>query len=94
MWWNNTGYGPMYGWWFMPIFGLFCMLIFIYFISRIFGRKGGGCGSFNQNTPQNRQGQDELLGEITALRREVEKLKLQAKTPEGGSENDKQKSDS
>ncbi len=75
MWWNNAGYGPMYGWWFMPIFGLFCMLFFVYFISRIFGRNGGGCGSFNRNSSRNNPGQDELLDEIRALRCEVEELR-------------------
>ncbi len=94
MWWNHAGYGPMYGWWFMPIFGLLCMLVFVYFLSRIFGRNGGGCGPFNQNTSRDILGQDELRDEIKALRREVGELKKQAKITEGGSESDKQKSDS
>ena len=79
MWWNQAGYGPMYGWWLMPIFGLLCMLIFVYFLSRIFGRNGGGCGPFSQNTSRNNQGQDELLDEIRALRREVEELREKQK---------------
>ena len=91
MWWNHAGYGPMYGWWFMPIFGLFCMLIFVYFLSRIFGRNGGGCGPFNRHTSRGNPGEDELQGEIGALCREVEELKNQEKMPEGGSESDRQK---
>ena len=73
--WNYGGWGPMYGMWFMPIFGLLCMLIFIYFISRIFNRNGGYCGSFNQEPPGDSSNQDALLEEIRALRREVEELR-------------------
>jgi len=81
MWWNHAGWGPMYGMWFMPIFGLLCMLIFIFFISRIFSNRNGGCcGPFNQNHPrENPPNQDALLHEIQALRREVEDLRKNQK---------------
>lgn len=73
--WNYGGWGPMYGMWFMPIFGLLCMLIIVYFISRVFNRNGGCCGPANQNTPPENPEQKELLEEIRALRREVEELR-------------------
>lgn len=93
MWWNHAGWGPMYGMWFMPIFGLLCMLFFIFFISRIFNRNGGSCGLFNQNHPVDFPNQDALLCEIQALRREVEELrKEQTEDSEGGSESDERKS--
>ncbi len=79
MWWNHAGWGPMYGWWFMPIFGLFCMLIFVYVISRIFNRNGGCCGPFSQNTSRDNPDQAELLDEIKALRREVKELREKQK---------------
>ena len=91
MWWNHAGWGPMYGMWFMPIFGLFCMFIFFYFITRVFNRNGGCCGPFNQNTFRDPPDQAELLDEIKALRCEVEELKKQAAAPKGGSGNDEQK---
>jgi hypothetical protein len=74
MWWNQAGWGPMYGMWFMPIFGLLCMLIFVYFISRIFNRNGGCCGPMSQDPPAP-PSQDALLEEMRALRREVEELR-------------------
>lgn len=75
MWWSHAGWGPMYGWWIMPIVGLLCMLIFVLFISRIFNRDGGGCGPFSQGTPRDTQVDNELLDEIKALRREVDELR-------------------
>ena len=73
--WNYGGWGPMYGMWFMPIFGLLCMLIFVYVITRILNRNGGCCGQSNQTPPPENPVQDELLEEIQALRREVEELR-------------------
>ena len=73
--WNHAGLGPMYGMWFMPIFGLLCMLIFIYFSSRVFNRNGGCCGPLNQGTFQANREKTELLDEIRTLRREVEELR-------------------
>jgi uncharacterized membrane protein len=75
MWWNHAGWGPMYGMWFMPIFGLICMFIFIFFISRIFTRNGGCCGPFNQDHPGDSPNQDALLHEIQVLRHQVEELR-------------------
>ncbi len=72
--WSHEGWGPMYGWWFMPIFGLIFMAFFIYILSRIFNRDGYH-GPFNQGDSKNNQKQDELLSEIKALRREVEELR-------------------
>jgi len=71
MWWNQAGWGPMYGWWFMPFF--------VFFIFRIFNRNGGRCGPFIQGTPRDNQGQDELLDEIRTLRREVDELRKNRK---------------
>jgi hypothetical protein len=51
------------------------MLIFVYVITRIFNRNGGCCGQSNQPPPPENPGQDELLQEIQALRREVEDLR-------------------
>ena len=73
--WNYGGWGPMYGWWLMPIIGLICMLIFVYVISRINNRNGGCCGPLIQGTPRENPQQDELLEEVRALRREVEELR-------------------
>ncbi|HHD63618.1 MAG TPA: hypothetical protein ENK96_04490 [Desulfobulbaceae bacterium] len=79
MWWDHAGWEPLYGMWFMPIFGLLCMLLFIFFISRIFNRNGGCCGPFNQKTSRDTPDQAELLDEIKALRREVEELREKQK---------------
>ncbi len=38
MWW-----GPMYGWWIFPFFGIIFMVLMLLIISRFFGR-GGVCG--------------------------------------------------
>ncbi len=78
MWWNQIGWGPMYGMWFMPIFGLLCMLIFVYCISRIVNRNGGCCGPMNHEPPTS-PSQDALLEEIRALRSEVEELREKLK---------------
>ncbi len=79
MWWNHAGYGPMYGMWFMPIFGLLCMLIFVYFLSRIIGGKGGDCRPLTRNPSRHNPVQGELLDEIRALRREVQELREKQK---------------
>ncbi len=73
--WNYAGWGPMYGMWFMPVFGLLCMLVFVYFISRVFNGNGGCCRPSGQDTSAENQDQKELLEEIRALRREVEELR-------------------
>lgn len=73
MWWNGPGpgWGPMYGWWFMPIFGIFFLLIVLFIVSRFIG--GGG---YCRRPPADREsGIDELRKEIKALRDEVRELK-------------------
>lgn len=74
MWWNGPGpgWGPMYGWWIMPIFGIFFLLIILFIVSRFFGSSGGFCG----RPPADRDGGiEELRKEIRALRDEVKELK-------------------
>ncbi len=74
MWWNGPGWGHMYGgWWLMPLFGIVCMLIFLYFISRIFGSGGGFCGRHNDQG--NQANTDELRREIRELRAEMKFMK-------------------
>ena len=74
MWWNGPGpgWGPMYGWWIMPIFGIVFLVIILFVISRFFG--GGFCG----RPPLDRPGGDdikELKQEIQELRDEIKALK-------------------
>lgn len=71
MWWNGTGWGHMHGWWPMPLFGLICMVIFLYVVSRIFGR--GFCGG--QSSMEDRRNTDELRREVHELRSEIKALK-------------------
>ena len=85
MWCNGSVWGPGYGWWFMPLFGIICMVIFLYVISRIFGNS-----SFRDYFPCGRQTSgkdqttiDELKGEIRKLRAEI--LSLKEKKSEGKS---------
>ena len=71
MWWHGPEGGHMYGWWFMPLFGIFCMIIFLYAISRIFGR--GSCGGSHPTESQ--QSVDDLVQEVLELRSEIRALK-------------------
>lgn len=74
MWWNGPGpgWGPMYGWWFMPIFGILFLLIVLFIASWFFGGRGGFC----RRPPADRDSDiDELRKEIKALRDEVRELK-------------------
>ena len=74
MWWDGPGWGHMYGgWWFMPVFGLFCMIIFLYVFSRIFGSGGGFCGRHDHQG--NGANVDELKREIQELRNEIKTMK-------------------
>jgi hypothetical protein len=44
MWWNTPGgWGPMYGWWIMPFFGIIFLVLVLLIVSRFFGG-GGFCG--------------------------------------------------
>ncbi len=66
MWW-----GPMYGWWIFPFFGIIFMVLMLLIVSRFFGR-GGFCG----RPPSDRdEGIEELRKEIKALRDEIRELK-------------------
>lgn len=72
MWWGGSGCGPMNGWWIMPIFGVLCLFIVLFFVSRFIGAGGGFCG----RAPAERDsGMEELRKEIRALRDEVKDLK-------------------
>lgn len=73
MWWNGSEWGHMHGWWFMPIFGLVCMVIFIYVIGRIFGSSGGFCGRPFTGIDHNEI--NELRKEIHDLREELRALR-------------------
>ena len=75
MWWDHGGWGPMYGWWFMPIFGLLFMLIFLYVMFRIFNRDRYSYGPFSDRHPGSNQEQEKLREEVKALRREVKELR-------------------
>ena len=72
MWWNGSGWGHMYGWWLMPLFGIVCMVIFLYIISRIFS-SGGFCGRHSMGNDQGSV--NELKEEIHELRKEITALR-------------------
>lgn len=74
MWWNHTGWGSMYGWWLMPLFGLFCMGVFLFLIFCIFNHDKRGCGPFRHLSSRKEQEENELLNEIKELRRDVTAL--------------------
>ena len=84
MWCNGPVWGVGYCWWFMPLFGIVCMVIFLYVISRIFGSSGFH-GSFPCGRPASEKDQttiDELKGEIRELRAEILSLKENKKSEE------------
>jgi len=87
MWCNGPGWGPGYGWWFMPLFGIICLAIFLYVISRLFGSSGFRdsfpCGRPASGKDQNTI--DELKGEIRELRAEILALKENKKSEEKNS---------
>jgi len=72
MWWNTPGgWGPMYGWWIMPFFGIIFLVLMLLIVSRFFGG-GGFCG----RPPADRNNSiEELRKEIKALREEIRELK-------------------
>lgn len=72
MMWNGPGWGPMYGWWIMPIFGIIVFVLVLFIVSRFFGAGGGFCG----RPPTDRDSSiEELKKEIKALRDEIKELK-------------------
>jgi len=67
----------MYGnWWLMPIFGLFCMLIFLYVISKIF-TNGSPCHRYPPQV-DSQESIHALKKEIQELRREIQTLRNNA----------------
>ncbi len=69
--WNGPGWGPMYGWWIMPFFGIIFFVLFLLIASRFFGGSGF-CG----RPPADRDsGIEEIKKEIKALRDEIRELK-------------------
>ncbi len=74
MWWNGPGWGPMYGWWIVPLFAIIFMVLMFLIVSRFFG--GGFCG----RPPVSRdKDMEDLKNEIRALRDEVKELKAKNK---------------
>ena len=67
--------------WLMPLFGLVCMIIFLYGVSRIFGR--GSCAG--QHPAENPQQMDQLIREVRELRAEIKALKEHKTTGEDSS---------
>ena len=58
----------------MPLFGLFCMIVFLYLFSRIFGSGGGLCG---------RRYHQVNGADVDELRREIQELRNELKTKKG-----------
>ena len=76
MWWNGQGWGPMHGgWWLMPVFGLLCMLIFLYAVFKIFGN--GSCRRPSPRT-DDQESLNLLKKEKQQLRREIQTLRNNA----------------
>ncbi len=69
--WNWPGWGPMYGWWIMPFFGIIFLVIVLLIVSRFFGG-GGFCG---RPSADRDSGIEDLKKEIQALRDEIKELK-------------------
>lgn len=74
MWWNGPGCGPMYGWWFMPIFGILFLLVFLFIGGRFFGGGAGFCGRPTAGTRDD-EALKELKKEIQELKDEIRELK-------------------
>ncbi len=71
MWWNGPGWGPMYGWWVMPFFGIIFLVLVLLIVSRFFSG-----GSFCGRPPADRDSSiEDLKKEIQSLRREIRDLK-------------------
>jgi hypothetical protein len=76
MWWNGPGpgWGPMYGWWIMPIFGILFLLIVLFIVGRFFGGWGNFCGRPSVG-PRDEEAFKELKKEIQELKEEIRELK-------------------
>lgn len=72
MWWNGHAWGPMYGWWIMPIIAIVFMVIVLFIVSRFFGGIGGFCG---RKPMDNDESIKELKKEIQELKNEIRELK-------------------
>jgi len=70
MWWSGPGWGPMYGWWIMPFFGIIFFVLVLFIVSRFFGA-GGYCG----RPYADRDSIEDLKKEIKALSDEIRELK-------------------
>ncbi len=81
MWWNGSGWGHMHGgWWFMPIFGLLCMVIFLYVIRKIFGN-GSFCHRYHPQADDQES--------INSLKKEIQELRKEIKTLHDNDSNNK-----
>lgn len=76
MWWNGPGpgWGPMYGWWIMPVFGILFLLIVLFIVGRFFGGWGGFCGR-RPAGPRDDEAFKELKKEIQELKEEIREMK-------------------
>lgn len=84
MWCNGPMWGPWYGWWMMPLFGIVCMVIFLYAIVKIFGNSGfrGPFSCGRQDSGKDQGNTEDLKEEVRALRAEILALKENKKTTE------------
>ncbi len=77
MWWNGPGpgWGPMYGWWIMPVFGILFLLIVLLIVSRVFGGGNWFCGRPRTDLRADDNEIAELKKEIRELKDEIKELK-------------------
>ena len=87
MWCNGPIWGPWYGWWMMPLFGIVCMVIFLYAIGKIFGNSGfrGPFACGRHDTGKDQANTEDLKEEVRALRAEIQALKENKKSKETNS---------
>lgn len=87
MWCNGPMWGPGYGWWFMPLFGIVFMVVFLYAISRIFGTSGfrGPFACGRQDSGKDQGNTEDLKEEVRALLAEIQALKENKKSEEKSS---------
>ena len=67
----HEGWGPMYGWWIMPFFGIIFLVLVLLIVSRLCG----GGGFFGRPSADRDSGIEELRKEMKALREEMRELK-------------------